>query len=137
VADSVRIHPGWLRLGLGHARRPTGLHLHTARGNLASRPAEPDHTHPAFTHGFPRADSHRTLCYADGAPLFLVVDTAWALPWRATLDDVAVYAADRQAKGFNAVLMMSVQPDMNTRGPGAATSTKVSRSASATYPTAT
>ena len=31
--------------------------------------------------------------------------------------DVAVYAADRQAKGFNAVLLMSVQPDMNARGP--------------------
>ena len=28
-----------------------------------------------------------------------------------------MYAADRQAKGFNAVLLMSVQPDMNARGP--------------------
>ena len=44
-------------------------------------------------------------------------DTAWAMPFRATVSDVAVYAADRQAKGFNAVLLMSVQPDMNARGP--------------------
>jgi hypothetical protein len=28
-----------------------------------------------------------------------------------------VYAGDRQAKGFNAVLLMSVQPDMRARGP--------------------
>ena len=28
-----------------------------------------------------------------------------------------VYAHDRQAKGFNAVLLMSVQPDMDARGP--------------------
>ena len=91
---------------------------HTAGPPPASQPPKPGQPHPALTRGFPRAaGSHRTFCYADGSPLFLVIDTAWALPWRATLDDVAVYAADRQAKGFNAVLMMSVQPDMNTRGP--------------------
>ena len=89
-----------------------------AAGTLISRPAPPGPAHPALTHGLPRAaEGHRTFCYADGSPLFLVVDTAWALPWRATVDDVAVYAADRRSKGFNAVLLMSVQPDLNTRGP--------------------
>ncbi len=47
----------------------------------------------------------------------LVGDTPWALPWRATEEQVRVYAADRQAKGFNAALLMSVQPDMHARGP--------------------
>ena len=61
--------------------------------------------------------SGRSFCYADGSPAFWVFDTAWAMPFRATVDDVAAYAADRQAKGFNAVLLMSVQPDMNARGP--------------------
>ena len=37
--------------------------------------------------------------------------------WRATADQVEVYATDRQNKGFNAVFLMSVQPDMNATGP--------------------
>ena len=36
---------------------------------------------------------------------------------RARVSDVETYASDRQAKGFNAVFLMSVQPDMNARGP--------------------
>jgi hypothetical protein len=69
-------------------------------------------------HGFWRmSPSRRSLIHADGAPAILVGDTAWALPWRATLDQVRTYAVDRQAKGFNAVLLMSVQPDMRAVGP--------------------
>jgi hypothetical protein len=87
-------------------------------GRTASRPAEQGHAHPALTRGLLRAaDSQRAFCYADGSPLFLVADTAWALPWRATVDDVISYAADRQAKGFNAALLMTVQPDMLATGP--------------------
>ncbi|WP_432561509.1 apiosidase-like domain-containing protein [Kineococcus sp. SYSU DK003] len=69
-------------------------------------------------HGFWRtSDEGRHLVHADGTPAFLVGDTAWALPWRATLEQAEVYAADRAAKGFNAVLLMSVQPDTGARGP--------------------
>ncbi|MBN6543490.1 apiosidase-like domain-containing protein, partial [Actinacidiphila bryophytorum] len=69
-------------------------------------------------HGFWRmSPGGRNLVHADGTPALLVADTAWALPWRATEEHVRVYAADRRAKGFNAVLMMSVQPDMHARGP--------------------
>jgi hypothetical protein len=59
----------------------------------------------------------RNLIHADGTSALLVADTAWALPWRATEEQCRVYAADRQAKGFNAALLMSVQPDMDARGP--------------------
>jgi hypothetical protein len=59
----------------------------------------------------------RSLVHADGTPALLVGDTAWALPWRATEEQVTRYAADRRAKGFNAALLMSVQPDMDARGP--------------------
>ena len=59
----------------------------------------------------------RSLVHADGTPAVLVADTAWALPWRATEAGVARYAADRRAKGFNAVLLMSLQPDQRARGP--------------------
>jgi hypothetical protein len=69
-------------------------------------------------HGFWRmSPSRRSLVHADGTPAVLVADTAWALPWRASEADVALYAANRRAKGFNAALLMSVQPDMNARGP--------------------
>ena len=73
---------------------------------------------PFHDHGFWRmSPGGRSLVHADGTPAILVGDTAWALPWRATEDQVRVYAADRSAKGFNAVLLMSLQPDMDTRGP--------------------
>ncbi len=73
---------------------------------------------PFRRHGFWRmSPGGRSLVHADGTPALLVGDTAWGLPWRATEEQVAVYAADRAAKGFNAALLMSVQPDMRARGP--------------------
>ncbi|TDU03403.1 uncharacterized protein DUF5060 [Streptomyces sp. 846.5] len=69
-------------------------------------------------HGFWRmSPGARSLVHADGAPALLVADTAWALPWRATVEQTRVYAADRAAKGFNAALLMTVQPDMRAVGP--------------------
>lgn len=69
-------------------------------------------------HGFWRmSPGGRNLIHADGYSAVLVADTAWALPWRATEEQCRVYAADRQAKGFNAVLLMSIQPDMDAYGP--------------------
>ncbi|MET0740316.1 MAG: DUF4038 domain-containing protein [Candidatus Nanopelagicales bacterium] len=73
---------------------------------------------PFSVHGFWRmSPGGRSLIHADGTPALMVADTAWALPWRATAEDVGVYAADRQAKGFNAALLMTVQPDMRAIGP--------------------
>lgn len=69
-------------------------------------------------HGFWRlSPGGRSLVHADGHPGLLVADTAWALPWRATTEEVRVYAADRRRQGFNAVLLMSLQPDMDAVGP--------------------
>src|SRR3954468_22226344 len=75
-------------------------------------------SHRFYRHGFWRMSPlRRSLIHADGTPALLVADTAWGLPWRATEEQCRVYAADRHAKGFNAVLLMSVQPDMHARGP--------------------
>lgn len=80
--------------------------------------AEPLDDNRFHRHGFWRmSPGGRSLVHADSTPAVLVADTAWALPWRADEADVARYAADRQAKGFNATLLMSLQPDMNARGP--------------------
>ncbi len=59
----------------------------------------------------------RSLVHADGTPAVLVADTPWGLPWRGTVEQVEIYAADRHAKGFNAALLMSVQPDRFAEGP--------------------
>lgn len=78
----------------------------------------PDSGHRFERHGFWRmSPGGRSLVHADNTPALLAADTAWALPWRATVEQCEIYAADRQAKGFNAVLLMSVQPDMHARGP--------------------
>jgi hypothetical protein len=72
----------------------------------------------AFEHGFWRmSSSGRQLVHADGTPALMVADTAWALPWRATPEQAREYALDRRDKGFNAVLLMTVQPDMRAVGP--------------------
>jgi hypothetical protein len=74
-------------------------------------PAPDGETNPFYAHGFWRmSPGGRSLVQADGKPALLIADTAWGLPWRATPEQVREYAADRQAKGFNAVLLMSVQP---------------------------
>lgn len=80
--------------------------------------AGPSADHRFYRHGFWRmSPGGRNLVHADGTSALLVGDTAWALPWRATEEQCRIYAADRQAKGFNATLLMSVQPDMHARGP--------------------
>ena len=71
-------------------------------------------------HGLLRMSrSMRNVEHADGTPFLVVGDTPWALPFRATKEDVTVYAQDRKKKGFNTALLMSVQPDMRAEGPNA------------------
>ena len=73
---------------------------------------------PATRHGLLKmSPGKRSVTYQDGAPFLMVADTPWALPWRATVEAVTEYAEDRQSKGFNAALLMSVQPDQDARGP--------------------
>ena len=71
----------------------------------------------AFTPLVKMSPGKRSLVRQDDSPLLAVADTPWALPFRATKEQVTEYAADRQAKGFNAALLMSVQPDMEAEGP--------------------
>lgn len=91
--------------------------LSDQRGTIACA-AEPQAGHRFYRSGFWRmSPGGRSLVHADGTPALLVADTAWALPWRATVDQCRVYADDRRRKGFNAALLMSVQPDMSAEGP--------------------
>ncbi len=92
--------------------------LNGKTGTLAAGPSSSE-TSTIFTrHGFwSIPPGGRNLIHADGRPRLLCADTAWALPWRATVEQAETYARDRQAKGFNAVLLMTVQPDMDCKGP--------------------
>jgi hypothetical protein len=71
-----------------HAGRPDHDFLPDS-GTLIASPPPSDHPHRALTRGFPTAHpSGRGFCYADGSPAFFVLDTAWAMPFRATISDV-------------------------------------------------
>ncbi|WP_276389001.1 DUF4038 domain-containing protein [Eudoraea chungangensis] len=59
----------------------------------------------------------RSVVHQNGDPFLLVADTPWAMPFRATLDQVKTYSENRNRKGFNAVLLMTLQPDKNAEGP--------------------
>ena len=59
----------------------------------------------------------RNVIHANGETFLLVGDTPWALPWRGTVSSVTAYAQKRQSQGFNAALLMSLQPDRGAEGP--------------------
>ncbi|WP_232834996.1 apiosidase-like domain-containing protein [Pleomorphovibrio marinus] len=63
------------------------------------------------------SEGKRNVVHRDGSPFLLVGDTPWALPFRGTTSSVSTYAKDRQEKGFNAALLMTVQPDQGVEGP--------------------
>ncbi len=63
------------------------------------------------------SDGKRNVVHHDGFGFLAVGDTPWSLPFRALKNQVEIYAQDRQKKGFNMALLMSVQPDMEAEGP--------------------
>ena len=65
------------------------------------------------------SSGHRNVIHHSGKSFLVVGDTPWAIPFRATIKQVETYAKDRQEKGFNTALMMTVQPDMKAEGPNA------------------
>lgn len=90
--------------------------LHAQTGQLACVPYEGDNK--LISRGLLRmSPGRRTIIHANGRPFLLTGDTPWALPFRARPETVDVYARDRQAKGFNAALLMTLQPDRDARGP--------------------
>lgn len=97
---------------------PEIVGLHAVTGTVQAKPYEGDN--PLLKHGLLRmSEGQRNVVHQDGTPFLVVGDTPWAIPFRATIDQVKTYAADRQHKGFNAALLMTVQPDMRAEGPEA------------------
>jgi hypothetical protein len=92
--------------------------LHGIKGNLVS--VKYVGKNNLIRHGLLRmSQGKRNVIHADGTPFFMVADTPWSLPFRATHDDARHYASDRQEKGFNTALLMTFCPDRHAEGPDA------------------
>lgn len=106
----------WTWQSFASEERDTGLHGQT--GRLRSVAYEADN--PLLRHGLLRMSAgRRNVVHHDGHPFLVVGDTPWAIPFRATAEQVGAYARDRQQKGFNTALLMTVQPDQDAVGPDA------------------
>jgi hypothetical protein len=93
--------------------------LHGVAGTIEIKPYTG--TNPLFVHGPLRvAPSKRHLEHHDGTPFFWLADTWWMglchrLQWP---EDVKKLAADRKAKGFNAIqIVAGLYPDMHPFDP--------------------
>lgn len=88
------------------------------RGSFIAAPYEGDNE--LYGNGLlTMSPGRRNVVHRSGKPFLVVGDTPWAIPFRATPDQVSTYAQDRQTKGFNVALLMSLQPDMHATGPDA------------------
>lgn len=65
----------------------------------------------------------RNVIHANGKSFLMIGDTPWALPWRGTYETVKKYAENRQERGFNTALLMSLMPDRGVEGPRSRTET--------------
>jgi hypothetical protein len=85
-------------------------------GTIATEPYSGDN--PLISKGLLRmSKGGRTVIHANGKPFLMIADTPWALPWRGTIETVTEYARNRQERGFNTALLMSLMPDSGTEGP--------------------
>ncbi|MBT8296916.1 MAG: DUF5060 domain-containing protein, partial [Maribacter sp.] len=90
--------------------------LHGITGSVSAKPYSGDSQ--LLANGLLKmAEGNRNVIQYSGKSFLVVGDTPWAIPFRATVDQVATYAKDRQGKGFNAALLMTLQPDMKAVGP--------------------
>lgn len=90
--------------------------LHGLSGKIQTTPYQGANS--LLKHGLLQmSPGKRNVVHRDGTPFLVVGDTPWAIPFRATKEQVELYARDRQAKGFNTALLMSVQPDTKAEGP--------------------
>jgi hypothetical protein len=91
--------------------------LYGLQGTLMSKPC--NETNPLIKNGLLKmSPGKRNVVYANGKPFLMIGDTPWALPWRGTIETVTEYAKNRQERGFNTALLMSLQPDRDAIGPG-------------------
>ncbi len=90
--------------------------LHHVTGELSSTNYVGEN--PLIREGLLRmSPQQRSVLHHSGASFLMVGDTAWSIPFRATLPQVQQYAQNRKSKGFNTTLLSVVQPDRQAVGP--------------------
>ena len=96
--------------------------LHALQGKIETKPYSGNNH--LIKNGLLRmSPGKRNVVHANGKSFLMIGDTPWALPWRGTIESVSVYAENRQALGFNTVLLMTLQPDRDAEGPVSRTET--------------
>jgi hypothetical protein len=104
----------WSWISYASNKQDTGLH--GATGSVRSKPYSGDNA--LLANGLLKmGEGNRNVIQHSGKSFLVVGDTPWAIPFRATLSQVKTYAEDRHKKGFNAALLMTLQPDMDAVGP--------------------
>ncbi len=99
-----------------YSSNPRDKGLNGSTGKLRSVPYEG--TNMLVKNGpLKMSEGHRNVIHQSGKSFLVVGDTPWAIPFRATKAQVEIYAKDRQEKGFNTALMMTLQPDTKAEGP--------------------
>jgi hypothetical protein len=92
----------------------SGLHGNTGKLQAVAYTGD----NPLIKRGLLRmSPGKRNVIHANGKPFLMIGDTPWALPWRRTFESVRIYAKNRQERGFNTVLLMSLMPDRGVDGP--------------------
>jgi len=90
--------------------------LHGQRGKIQARPYSG--TNHLIKKGLLKiSPKKRNVIHSNGECFLIIGDTPWALPWRGTVETVTEYAKNRQERGFNCALLMSLQPDRDVQGP--------------------
>jgi hypothetical protein len=96
--------------------------LNGLTGTVQSGPCTSEN--PLIKNGLLRmSEAKRNIIHANGRSFLMIADTPWALPWRGTVESVTEYAVNRQDRGFNTALLMSLQPDRDAEGPVSRTET--------------
>jgi hypothetical protein len=114
VRFAAPVRGDWTWQSVASNTQDAGLHGRTGRLQAVTYQGD----NPLLRHGLLRMSSgRRNVVHFDGTPLVVVADTPWALPFRGTVESVTTYAKKRQERGFNAALLMSVQPDQRAEGP--------------------
>ena len=98
------------------ASKTTDSGLHGKSGNFIAVAYKGDN--PLIKNGLLKmSPGKRNIIHANGKTFLMIGDTPWALPWRGTYESVNIYAENRQERGFNMALLMSLMPDRGVDGP--------------------
>jgi hypothetical protein len=99
-----------------YSSNPNDLGLHNQTGSFQSVPTKS--SNELLRNGTLKMSAgKRSVVQRTGKPFLMVGNTGWASPFRATLEQVEIYAENCENKGFNTVLLSVVQPDRKAQGP--------------------